>query len=313
MAASGLGIDNVSPFTTPALSTATSALLLGAFAPGFPEERVTIAPANGFTTVIDELRGEGAWVASVARRTVSAGTYDAAWTLADGVDDFDFGVHLLVFKNGPIDAPVIGASAKGRYEESDNTARTAPVTTQTATNLVVYVHGEGGNPGFPTITDSYNNTWVPQGVQQTSEWPGFLWVFTSLNAAGGANHTITTTKPFGYQTILAVEVLGSNVAIASSQLAVDNVGPFTAPAVSSTTGALLLGAFAPGFPEDTVTITPLNGFTTIVEEPQGEGAWVASVAARTVSPGIYEAGWSMTGGVNDFDFAVHMLVLKNAP
>jgi hypothetical protein len=37
---------------------------------------------------------------------------------------------------------------------------------------------------------------------------------------------------------------------------------------------------------------------------------VASVAAHIVSPGFYEAGWLLTGGVDDFDFALSMLAFS---
>jgi hypothetical protein len=314
LAESAVGIDNVSPFATPALSSASSALVLGAFAPGFPGETVTITPTNGFGTIVEEPHGDGAWVASVAARTVPAGTYSAAWQMTGGFDDFDFGSSLLVFRYGTTDAPTVGASTRGRYsDEVPDFALTSPVTTQATTNLVVYVHGEGGNASFPTITDTYNNAWTPVGVQQSSHWPGFLWVFTSLGAHGGPNHQFTTTKPEGFQTILAVEVLGSNVTLAASAMGTDDVSPFTTPVVSSARGALLLGAFAPGFPGTPVTITPTNGFSTVVEETNGDGAWVASVAAHIVSPGFYEAGWLLTGGVDDFDFALSMLAFRNGP
>jgi hypothetical protein len=121
-------------------------------------------------------------------------------------------------------APVVGIFAKGRYgDDSADYATTNPVTTRAATNLVAFVHGEGGNSAFPTLTDTYGNTWTPLQVRQTSSWPAFLWVFTAFNAHGGAGHTITATKPNGYPTALVVEVLGSGVNVAASGLGIDDV------------------------------------------------------------------------------------------
>src|SRR5262249_30277587 len=105
-----------------------------------------------------------------------------------------------------------------------------------------------------------------------------------------------------------------NLYPAGGAIGVNNVAPFASPSVSPVAPALLLGAFAPGFPESVVTITPGAGWATATEEVHGDGAWVASVATRTVQPGTYQATWSLANAAtSDLNYAEDLIALSVAP
>src|SRR5262249_27728605 len=126
-------------------------------------------------------------------------------------------------------SPILGAAASGRYgdDSADEARPWKSIDTQANTNLVVYVAAEGGNADFPVVTDTYNNTFTPVAVQRTSSWPGYLWVLTSFNAAGGPGHLFFASKPSSYPSIVVVEVRGAGLTLTGSISGIDNVSPFT--------------------------------------------------------------------------------------
>src|SRR5262249_5512045 len=151
------------------------ALLLGAFAPGFPAETVSIASGNGFATEIEEPHGDGAWVSSIASRIVPPGTYDASWTLAGGVNDFDFGTDLIAFKVATGE-PAISISGTSVIEPSGgSTSATFNVSLSEPSTSAVTVEystaNETATAGSDYTATSGTLTFAPGVTSRTIQVP----------------------------------------------------------------------------------------------------------------------------------------------
>lgn len=209
---------------------------------------------------------------------------------------------------GAPSSPTVGESASARYDDADSGAvATGAVTTDGDTNLVLFVTGEAG-AAAPAISDTFGNAWTLVGQQPSST--GYLWVFTSLDADGGAGHVFTASKTAAFMSIVAVEIVGTNLHLADLVFGVDNSTPFKTLELSTELNALALGAFAPGYQDNPFTITPANSFSA-VQAVEGGGGWALGVASRAVTPGTYTANWTTSGDTADPDYANVLLLFTS--
>jgi hypothetical protein len=196
--------------------------------------------------------------------------------------------------------PGLGAHALSffRYHAgSPSSIATSPMTTQPGSMIIASV-GRGDNTAFALPTDNKGGTAQQIGAMHSyTMWPtSGTAVYAFADAAGGANHTIsTTTLPDDEITLAAVEVIEGSK-IQAYQWNEVTSGPLTSKTVT-TTGPATLIAFWWGdaFAMVNQTATADSGFV-VVDSVLVSGSLVqGAVAVRNVTAaGTYHVTWTAT-------------------
>lgn len=172
--------DDVSPFTTPVVTTTSPALLLAAFAMS-PEEdpAFTTTPGESFVAQVQDYVG---WGLALAKRTVSASSdYFSSWTYT-GIPSPDFwAVSLLAFQNGV--APPAGGIGP------DTTGYTV-VNVSTAAGLQTAINDSSG----PTLILAVPGTYLGNFQLRNKTLDADKWIVIRADTAD-ANLT-PSSKPW---------------------------------------------------------------------------------------------------------------------
>lgn len=202
-------------------------------------------------------------------------------------------------------ALAVGVSTAQGYT-SGNSTTTSGITTQSSTNIFVFVHSEGGT-GVPTITDSNSNTYTLEVTNNFGNGVGtyndVMHAYTCLGASGGSGHTVTASKSNGYATVYVVEITGTSVAVEDKNDNNNALDTLDSGNVTTAGAAILVGGHAAGETSGTTNTTWNNSFTKIEEITSGS-FWQGSIGTRTVTAGTYSANITETARAGEHGLCV---------
>lgn len=202
----------------------------------------------------------------------------------------------------------IGVHGKNATHESS----LGPVlnTQPTGSTFFIFVITRGGgitNAGL--ITDTYNNTWVAAGTEQSGagELGGNqIYGFYVSNGAGGNSHQVDVSAADGAggSDVFFVEIL--NAAAASYDSAVlgetqdDTPAAWTVPSgTPSQANELILTMILNGGAINPTTNSCAPGFTILDQFTDGVGSWVEAIAYKIISDGAaVTPSWTADSGTS---------------